>query len=382
MQKIPNIPFHRPVIGSEELAATQRVLESGWITTGNECTLLERECAEALKARFAVSLSSATAGLHVAIKLGNLPQHSRIAVSTLTFAACGHVIIQAGHIPLFVDIAPDSFHMDPKLLEAHIIRYRNTDHPVSSIMCVHYAGEPRYIDEYAGLATQYGLWLIEDAAHCAPLTNKEHSYPKKDVAVFSFYATKPMTSAEGGLLCTNEEQPYIHAKILRSHGISQETWTRYKKESSAYDVVSDGYKYNLSDVHAAIARAQLLKQHTLLKARERIANEYTALFTDGEGIILPNPVHPVHAWHLFVIRIVSKNISRDTLMKTLAKAGIQTSIHFRPLHHHSYFSHYVKDTLPYADKLADEILSLPIYPGLSHKDIEYIVDTTKKALAE
>ncbi len=366
------IPFHRIAYDHEEEQAITRALSSGWITTGEECRMLEDEFAQTVNAAQAGAVSSATAGLHLAILLGSLAPKSCIAVSPLTFASCAQVIIQSGHRPFFIDIAPNSFHMDPQALEASILDARNTNHPITAIMCVHYAGEPRFIEDYVALAKKYDLWLIEDAAHCSPIVGEHHGYPAKDVAVFSFYATKPLSSAEGGMICMQDATVARTMQVLRSHGISTQSWQRYKNQSATYEVISDGFKYNLSDIQAALARVQLKKQIVLQNRRKEIAQLYHKLLKDNASIILPNQIHPLHSWHLFVIQVCGDAVNREAMVQKLQKAGIQTSIHFTPLHHQRYFKSFAKTPLPHVDSIAKNILSLPIYPALSSEDIEYI----------
>ena len=378
-RNIDFIPFARPSIGAEEEAAVVKVLRSGWLTTGGVAKQFESEFSALLRVPHALAVNSATAALHLSLSILGIGENDWVVSTPYTFTASVEIARYLGAHPLFADIEADSFNIDPVELEKVL---DTSGKRIKCVIPVHIGGLPCDMRSICGMAGMRNIAVVEDAAHAFPcMTNAGPAGTVGDFGAFSFYATKTITSGEGGMLVTSSDEFARQAKILRLHGIDRDVWNRYQGENPAsweYDVVEPGYKYNLSDLHAAVGLCQLKKAEEFKRKREAIASRYIAAFSDLDFIRVP-PVSPGHSWHLFVINIVGDrlSISRDEFLNRLQDRGIGASVHYKPLHLMSYYKN--KYGLKPGDfqRSVDRYLtalSLPIYPGLSDEEVEKVIE--------
>jgi len=372
------IPFSRPALGAGEEQAVVEVLRSGWLTTGKVCARFEEEFALRARVPHALAVSSATAGLHLALEAVGVRPGTRVALSPYTFAASAEVIRYLGADPLFVDVEEDSLNLSPSLLEAALKRHRR----VAAVMPVHVAGLPCRMEPIMAVTRRKGIPVVEDAAHTLP---GGHPGPGGwgDAGVFSFYATKPITTGEGGMVVTSREELARRMRVMRLHGIDRDVWDRYSAQGASwyYQVVAPGYKYNLSDLAAAIGRVQLARADELWDARRRIALAYRQGLRDLEYLRLPDE-QPGHSWHLFMIRLNLQRLSvdRDRFAEELGARGIGVSVHFIPLHLMPYYRRRYRlrpQDYPAALAAYRSTLSLPIYAGLTDEQVQRVISTVR-----
>lgn len=377
------IPFARPLIGPEEEEAVLRVMRSGWLTTGPETQAFEQEFADYIGSRHALAVNSATAGLHLCLEAIGLSKDDLVITSSFTFAATAEVIRYLGAHPVFVDIEKNSFNLCPYEVEEALKVYGRR---VKAIIPVHIGGLLCDMVALREISQKFDIPLIEDAAHAFPVKSESGFGGNLGAAgVFSFYATKTITTGEGGMITTNSDKIAERAKTMRLHGISRLSWDRYcsVKSSWAYEVIEPGFKYNMPDILAAIGRIQLNKAAALKSERKKLAECYLNHLSDTRGLIMPpSDETGDHAWHLFSLRLDESklNITRDQLIDQLQNAGIGTSVHFIPLHLMPYYkkSYNLKaNDLPRTMKAFHQIVSLPLYPGLSKDDQERIINKIK-----
>lgn len=377
------IPFARPSIGNDEIEEVAKVLRSGWLTTGNVTLAFEKAFAGQVNADYALALNSATSGLHLALLCLKIPENSFVITTPYTFTATAEVIRYMNAHPLFVDTEEDSFNIDPHKIEEAFSRYGKK---ISAVLPVHVAGEPCSMGKILNSAGQYGVPVIEDAAHAFPVkTSLGFAGAIGTAGVYSFYATKTITTGEGGMLVTNDKELAQRAMKLRLHGIDRTVWDRYKtskKNSWEYDVIAPGYKYNLTDIAAAIGTIQLKKTHDLWEKRKKIARTYIRELGDCSFLKLPSYTEN-HAWHLFITKIKEGvlGITRDEYVNLLIDRGIGISVHYKPLHLMSYFKekyHFKPADFPNALLHYTSAFSLPIYPDLTEGQIQYIIETVKR----
>ncbi len=384
-----DIPFARPALGEEEIEAVSRVLRSGWLTTGRETLAFEEEFGRYVSAPYALAVSSATAGLHLVLEATGTGAGDTVIVPSLTFAATAEVVRYLGAEVLFADISEDGLLMDPSDVERRVSEVIREGGRVSAIIVVHLAGQVAPMAELREIATGYDAVLIEDAAHAFPSRTPEgYAGTLADAGVFSFYANKTITTGEGGMIVTASPKIARRVQTMRLHGIDREAWDRFNNPGASwqYDVIEAGYKYNMTDIAAAIGRVQLKKAESFLTARRNIVSTYSHGFSDlvasGE-VILPEGT-PDHAWHLYILRLNTLRYDRDTVARMLQEAGVGISVHYTPLHRMSYWKErYPRqaETLPHTDARYDEILSLPVYPDLTgaqqNRVIESVADVLK-----
>ncbi len=370
------IPFHRPSIGKEEVDAVQRVLASRWLTTGPAVQQFEREFAKYIGCRHALAVNSATAALHLALDAIGLRLGDEVLVPTYTFTSTAEVVTYFGACPVLCDSVPGAFNIDPADAEKRITQ------KTRAIIPVHIAGEPCDLDAIHRIAEQYGLRVIEDAAHALPASfHGKRIGTTSELTAFSFYATKTITTGEGGMLTTDNDDFAQRVTRMRLHGISGDAWKRYSKEGSwYYEILDAGYKANLCDLLAALGSAQLAKCDEFARRRRSIAEIYRSSFGDLEE--LENPPAPPsdveHAWHLFILRIRPDSISlnRNQFVDELKRSGIGTSVHFIPLHLHPFYRSaygYKRGDFPNAEESYSRCLSLPIFPDMSPAEIDRVV---------
>ncbi|MEO8247697.1 MAG: DegT/DnrJ/EryC1/StrS aminotransferase family protein [Chloroflexota bacterium] len=366
------IPFHRPSIGDREIAAAVEVLRSGWLTTGSRAHELEAAFAARLGAKHALAVSSATAGLHLALEGMGIGPGDDVVVPTYTFTACGEVCAYLGARVVLADVGED-YLIGPEELAAV-----QTD-ATRVVMPVHFAGQA--VDVAALREAAPGARFIEDAAHALPADVRGTPTGRLgDAAAFSFYATKTMTTGgEGGMLVTDDDAMAARARLMRLHGISADAWNRYGAGGSwAYEVAEAGFKYNLTDLAAAIGLVQLARLDELAEARATIAARYDAAFGASSVVGLPpRRSGDRHAWHLYVIRLRLDELSIDRaeVIRRLGAAGIGASVHFIPLHLHPHYQRtygYAAGDFPRAERLFEQSISLPIWPGMSPEEVDRV----------
>lgn len=378
------VPFFVPDVGEAEIASVVDTLRSGWLTTGPKTKEFERLFATKFGAPRAIAVNSATAALHLALDAIGVGPGDEVLVPTMTFTATAEVVVHRGARPVLVDCLPDSLNIDPqRLAEAVTPRTK-------AIIPVHYAGQPCEMDPILDLARRHGLKVIEDAAHALPAAYRGRTVGTiSDVTCFSFYANKTITTGEGGMITTADEELAEAMNIRSLHGMSKDAWKRFSAEGSwYYEVVYPGYKYNLTDIASAIGIHQLAKCDAFWEGRARCARNYSERLADLDELVLPTAApHVQHAWHLYVIRLRSGrlSISRNEFINRLTAAGIGTSVHYVPLHMHPWYRDaygFQPDDFPIARAAYGEIISLPIYPRLAEEQIDYVADVIRGLVRE
>jgi perosamine synthetase len=378
------VPFHRPSIGSEEMEAVRRVLESRWLTTGPVTQQFEREFADFVGAKYALAVNSCTAALHLALDAAGVGEGDEVVVPSYTFTATAEVVTYLGAKPVLCDCLPGEFNVDPADVERRITG------KTKAIIPVHIAGQPCDLGGLQEVTKRYGLCLIEDAAHALPAAYRGRRIGSiSEFTAFSFYATKTITTGEGGMLTTNSEDHAQRAKIMRLHGISGDAWKRYSAEGSwYYQVVDAGYKNNMPDLLAALGVAQLRKAEEFHRRRCEIADRYLRAFCDLEELELPPESEDPssHSWHLFILRLRPEllSIRRDDFISQLKRSGIGTSVHFIPLHLHPFYQQrygYEQGDMPQAENAYSRCLSLPIFPDMMDVEIEQVINAVQTITA-
>jgi dTDP-4-amino-4,6-dideoxygalactose transaminase len=384
------IPFSKISCEGNELTYLREVLESGWLTTAGKTFELEKRFGEFVQARFCCAVNSCTAALHLALEALGVGPGSKVFVPTMTFTASAEIIRYLNADPVFLDVDYDTCLLTPEILRDAIAKYPD----VKTVVILHYGGQAAQMitDEREGfldLCRRHEIKIVEDAAHAFP------SYiggriigSMGDVVCFSFYANKTITAAEGGMLATNDEKLARRAKVMRLHGIDRDVWDRFTSDKASweYDVVAPGFKYNMSDVHAAIGLAQLERAVEMRNERERCARFYMKSLSGIECLDLPklHVSYEDHAWHLFPIVLKpGAPVSRNKCIELLAERGIGTSVHYKPLHRMTYYKntyHLRPGDFPNAEKIWVGCLSLPIYPSLKNEKLEYICRTLRDIL--
>jgi len=365
------LPFSRPSFGEAEIAEVVDTIRSGWVTTGPKTQRFETACRDYLGAEHAVAVSSCTAGLHLGLQVLGIGPGDEVIVPTMTFCSCVNVVVHSGAEPVVVDCRED-FTIDPDAVRAAITPRTR------AIMPVHYAGLPCAMDELTAIAAEHDLAMIEDAAHAIGAEYRgERIGSNSRLAVFSFYATKNLTTGEGGLVVSNEAKLADRVRHLSLHGMDRDAWKRYTAQGSWYYEVTDaGYKYNFTDLQAALGLPQLARLDDFIARRTELAERYRAALGGRDDLALPEPGTDVrHAWHLFVIRpdFDRLTIDRAEFINRLREMNIGTSVHFIPIHRHPFYSTRESSTrhrCPVADTLFDRIISLPLYPAMTDRDLD------------
>jgi len=370
------LPFHRASIEEEEIRAVVEVLRSGWLTKGPKVQEFETAFAAYTGARHALAVNSCTAALHLGLAAIGLAEGDEVIVPTMTFAASGEVVLYFKARPVLVDCSGSTGQMAPDEM-ARAITSRT-----KAIMPMHYAGYPCDMERILEIANRYNLRVIEDAAHALPTRCKGRLVGTlSDITCFSFYATKTMTTGEGGMATTENEDFADRMRLLSLHGISRDAWKRYTAEGSwRYDILEAGYKYNFTDIQAALGLAQLAKCDAMHARRSELAARYTAAIASLEAFEAPPvPIDGQHAWHLYAIQLntVALRINRDQVIEELKQRGIGTSVHFIPLHLHSLYQGrlgYRPGQFPVAEKYFEREISLPIYPSMTNEQCDDVIE--------
>jgi dTDP-4-amino-4,6-dideoxygalactose transaminase len=375
------VPFSSVEIAPEAIGAVARVLSSGWVTTGPEVAGFEGEFAERVGARRAVGVSSCTAAIELSLRALSLPAGSKVLTSTMTFCGAVHAIVHAGHVPVLTDIDPVTLSVTPATVAESVRRVGGVD----AMVVLHFAGYPAPVSALAEAAELPLARVVEDAAHA--LGTSVDDVPVGSISAatcFSFYATKNLPIGEGGMVTTDDEELADTVEQMRLHGMSRDAWKRYLPGASwRYDVDTDGIKANMTDVQAAVGRAQLGKFEGWQERRRQIAAHYDARLANVPGLRLPSrPSTGLHAWHLYVVQVEGGRASRDAVIDDLNEVGIGTSVHFIPIHHESHFRRLLgvqPGDLPGADEAFDRVVSLPLYPALTDASVDRICDALTEA---
>lgn len=371
------LPFSPPKLGDEEINEVIATLRSDWITTGPRTKAFEEQFGRYVGApgNTSLMLNSCTAGLHVALVAHGIGTGDEVIVPTLTFAATANVVEHVGATPVLVDVEPDTLCIDPAQVE------RAISPRTRAIMPVHYAGHPADLDPLFELAKKHDLHIIEDAAHATPASYKGVPVGSRDnLASFSFYATKNLTTIEGGAL-TGATNLLEEARIIGLHGMSRDAWKRFDKAGSwDYDVDRPGFKYNMTDVQAAIGMHQLERLEGFHQRRLEVARKYEDAFRGDDAFETPVERPDVSsAWHLYILRLKPERlgVNRNEFINLLREQNIGTSVHYRPLHMMSFYAKkygFRPEDFPVAQDAFDRMVSLPINPSLTEKDAQDVVD--------
>lgn len=380
------VPYHRPSIGPEEIEEVVSTLKSGWLTTGPRTARFEEEFRKFVNAPHAQAVNSCTAGLHLALAALNIGPDVEVITTPITFCATVNVILHVGATPVLADVGSDG-NIDPASIVARITERTR------AIMPVHLAGLPCDMDSIWELAQRHGLYVIEDSAHAAgssyrgfPIgAGNPETGKRSDASVFSFYATKNLTTGEGGMVTTHNEELAETLRILCLHGISKNAWNRYSDRGNwYYSVLRAGFKYNLSDLQSAIGIHQLRKLSSFIETRTRYAQAYNQAFADTEEFEVPQEKDDCrHAWHLYTLRLnLDKlEINRDEFIEELKNRRIGTSVHFIPIPLHPFFAPFAnraQNQCPRALALYERLVSLPLYPAMTESQIEYVAKSAKE----
>lgn len=382
--KMKTIPYSLPFISEGEINAIEDVLKSGWITTGSKTREFERKFARYIGCKHAIAVNSCTAALHLALDAIGLKERDEVIIPTITFASTGEVITYFKANPILIDCEQDTLLIDVNKIKEKI------NQKTKAIIPVHFAGQSCQMDEILQVARKYDLKVIDDAAHSLPTKHKGRMIGTiGDIACFSFYAIKPITTGDGGMVCTEDNEFAERIKIMSLHGISKDAWRRYASEGSwYYEIIEAGYKYNMTDITAALGITQLKKCNEFYRKREKIADKYTQAFKKIQEIKIPIVRdYGTHAWHLYVIQLNLEmlNINRAQFIETMKENGIGCSVHFIPLHLHPYYRrtyNYKSKDFPVASYVYEKIVSLPIYPKMADEDVDYVIDNVIKIIKE
>lgn len=371
------LPYCRPFIGEEEIAEVIDTLRNGWLTTGPKVRQFEEEFCAYLDVAHAVAVASCTAGLQLALVALGVGEGDEVIVPTMTFCSTANVVVHTGAKPILVDVKPDFQISAEAVARAVTPRTR-------AIIPVHYGGQACSIDEILAIARKHNLYVIEDAAHAV---GAEYSGRKigshGDAVVFSFYTTKNLTTGEGGMVTTSSADLADRIRRLALHGMSRDAWKRYSKEASwSYDVLDAGFKYNMMDIQAALGIHQLRRLDTLNARRSAIADRYDAAFAEFPELCLPpRAADRNHVRHLYPVQIVdSPSLSRSSFMEALSESGIGASVHFIPVHRHTFYRTaygYRSEDFPVAEALYCGLVSLPLYPAMADSDTEAVIEAVR-----
>jgi len=386
-----NIPFSRISLGGNEFAYVKEVLESGWLTTSAKALRFETQFKEMIGTKFACSVNSCTSALHLALEAAGIGAGDKVLVPSLTFTASAEIIRYLGADPVFVDVDYETGLISAEMIKESISRHQL----VKAMILVHFGGQSPALrnnnqNGILDICEYYGIKVIEDAAHAFP--SKFMGKPVGsfgNTTCFSFYANKTITTGEGGMLVTDDEDIFNRVKTMRLHGINRDIWNRFtdKQASWEYDVIAPGFKYNMPDINAAIGLAQLEKAEEFRKKRQKCAEFYYKSLGNIDCLDLPvcQVLPDEHAWHLFPVILNNRSsLSRNDFILKMSEAGIGTSVHYKPLHRMSYYCDRYKlspEMFPNTERIWKGNVSLPIYPDLSLSELEYICQSIHRLLS-
>jgi dTDP-4-amino-4,6-dideoxygalactose transaminase len=376
------VPFARPSIGEEEIAEVVDTLRSGWLTTGPKVEQFQRGFAAAVGARHAVALNSATAALHLALEAVGVRADDEVVIPAYTFAATGEVVTYLGARPVLADCRLDTLNVDAGTIEP-VLTTRT-----KAVIPVHLAGQVCDMEPILDLARARGLAVIEDAAHALPASYKGRPVGTiGDITAFSFYATKTITTGEGGMVTTEREDYAARVKQMSLHGLSGDAWNRYTSRGHwYYEIEEFGFKYNMTDVAAALGLRQLDRMWAFQQRREEVARAYNDGFGGLDACMIPRDAgFGTHAWHLYILElnVAALAVGRDQIVDDLRKKGIGTSVHFMPLNLHPVYQRrygYQPGQFPASEAVFSRAFSLPIYPGMTDGEVGQVIDAVQTTL--
>jgi dTDP-4-amino-4,6-dideoxygalactose transaminase len=387
------VPFALPELGDEEIEEVADVIKSGWLTTASRCMQFEEDFARFVGARHALAVNSATAALHLGLEALGIGDGDKVLVPTFTFTATAEVVRYLRADPVFVDCDRETFCIDATQID-NALRVQGSGfrvQNVKAIIPVHFGGHPCEVDSILKFAKDQGMKVMEDAAHALPTRyNGRLIGTFGDVTCFSFYANKTMTTGEGGMLCTDDDDIAARVKVMRLHGINRDVWDRFSTGASwEYDVIAPGFKYNMPDINAALGIHQLKKVESFRDKRQRIAEIYYEELKDIPGLALPK-LHCAmedHSWYLFNVLIEPDNtkngIDRDSFIEELAKRDIGTSVHYKPLHRMTYYKEKYglkPEMFPNAEWVFERCVSLPMFSAMGDEQVDYVIKNIKEVL--
>jgi dTDP-4-amino-4,6-dideoxygalactose transaminase len=377
---VPFVPFHRPHVGEEEIAAVVKTMRSGCLTLGPKTHEFQQEFAHSVGAEHAIAVNSCTAALHLALDALDLPRGAEIITSTLTFPATAAAIVHSGARPVLADVSSDTLNLDPRDVA------RKVTPRTKAVVPVHFAGHPASMDELNELAAEHGLKMVDDAAQALPASHRGRAIGTiGDATAFSFYATRSLTTGDGGMMTTSNADLADRMWTRRLHGVRWENGGK-RGARRGYDVTYPGFKYNMTDIAAAIGLVQLRRLPALHERRREIAARYTNLLAEVPELRLPNSRPDVdHAWQCYVVRLRPEmlRVERDAVLDTLNKKGVGASVQLVPLHAHSYYRSALcltDEDFPVASDAARTMMSLPLFALMSDDDVHYVADTLRKTL--
>lgn len=383
-EPVTRVPFFRPSIGAEEIAEVVDCLESGWLTTGPRARAFEERFAEALGGGVhAVAVNSATAAMHLGLEALGIGTGDEVVVPTLTFTATAEVVRYLGAEPVLADVDPATFCLSPETVAPAL------GPATKAVMPVHFAGRPCDMTALKAQAAAHGAVLLDDAAHAFPAAHAGQPIGRTGsaAAAFSFYANKTITTGEGGMLVTADDDIAARARTMRLHGIDRDVFNRFtdRRASWTYDVIAPGFKYNMTDVSAALGLVQLSRAEEFGRTRARLAARYDAALRDLPLILPPRAAAgDVHSWHLYIIRLTdAAPIGRDALIQALQEAGIGVSVHYRPLHLMTVWSGEATrrgNVFPGADDIYAREISLPLFMAMTGAEQDYVIDTLRRLI--
>jgi len=376
------LPYGTQWLDELEIKEVEDTLKSEWITTGPKMVLFENMFKQFRNSKYAVAVNSGTAALHISTSAIEIKPGDEVITTPLTFVASANCIVYRGGIPIFADIKKDTYNIDPQEIRKKITK------KTKAILPVHYAGQPCDMDEIYEIADKYKLYVIEDAAHAVDAEYKGKKIGSiSDLTVFSFHPVKNMTTAEGGMVTTNNDELYNKLLMYRTHGISIGAEKRFGKSGDYfYDMQVLGFRYNMSELHASLGIQQLKKLESFQRRRREIINLYNKELEDLKEITLPYVERNVkHSWHLYVIQLNLEKLSvdRDFIFKALRAENIGVNVHYIPVHFHSYYQNNYnlrKGILPNVEWLFPRLLTIPIFPKMSDNDVFDVINALRKIL--
>jgi dTDP-4-amino-4,6-dideoxygalactose transaminase len=384
------LSFSPPLIGEEEIEEVVKTLRSGWITTGPQVERFQSDFKKFMGADAALALNSCTSALHVALAAIGIGPGDRVVSTPMTFASSIHVIEHVGAEPVLVDVEPDTLNIDPEQVEAAV----RADPTIKAVLPVHLYGHPAEMDPILDIARRHKLAVIEDAAHSLPASYRGRMIGAPvdgdvtDLVAFSFYATKNLTTGEGGML-TGPAELIDEARMWSLHGMSRDAFKRYTADGSwFYEVNFPGFKYNMPDIQAAMGIHQLARLPQMQRRRRELVEQYHEAFSRLDGLELPvERPHVESAWHLYPIRLHLDRIKidRSRFIEELRKRNIGSSVHFIPVHIHPYYRdkyRYAPERFPIAFSNYERLVSLPLSPKLTDEDVADVIEAVDDILAE
>jgi UDP-4-amino-4-deoxy-L-arabinose-oxoglutarate aminotransferase len=375
------LPLSRPSIGEEEISQVTACLRSGWITTGPLCQKFEAQFCDLTGAGQSVSVCSGTAGMHLVMLALGIGAGDEVITPSMTFASTINMIAMLGAKPVFVDIDYDTLNINPDLIQEKITER------TKAVIPVHFAGAAADMDKILAIAEQFGLAVIEDAAHAMGTWYKGvHAGGFGQIAVFSFHPIKNITTGEGGMIVLNDEEMEQRIRQLRFHGLERDAWKRYGKGGNPeYDIRSPGYKYNLTDIQASLGLVQMSRLQEFNKRRAHLAALYMEGLEELEKMALPGipDYSNIHAWHLFVVKLL--DMKRNLFMEKLAEYNVGYGFHFPANHLLAYVKERFpgnNNALPETERAAAQIISLPLFPDMKDEDVHYVCDAIREIITK